>query len=135
MSSPQQSRNGLRHAAAIWLIASLLGIALMALLPEELLGGNKLFHLNERHGPGSTDAIGLLFILGGWAAYLRALWIWASVSVPLVSMVLWGVVVILCIAGCLVAVSAGKDAVALLLGSAALVLQLAPMLLPGNARF
>ena len=66
----------------------------MALLPEDLLGEGPLFSLNQRHGPGRADAVGLAFILGGWLWFQRALWLhrremqprWLAVAILIVSL-------------------------------------------------
>jgi len=55
----------LGRAFAICLGAAALG-AVLLLLPEDLLGSDPLFSLNERHGPVRADAVGIVVILGGW---------------------------------------------------------------------
>lgn len=58
------------RAVLIWLGASALGVALIAVLPEDWLGGEILFRLSDRHGPTAADAVGLALVGAGWGMAL-----------------------------------------------------------------
>ncbi len=111
------------RAIAICLAATALGVALMVLLPEDLLGGGPLFTLNDRHGPGRADAIGLVIILGGWLYFQGTLWVkrhdmrprWLAVALTIVSLA--------ALFGCIAAFRADRDSWAFLSAGVAVAAQ------------
>lgn len=118
-------RSGLSVALAAWLGATAIGVALVALLPENWLGEGRLFSLSAAHGPTPSDAVGLVIILAGWAAWLRALWVRRRLMRPPGAAALLALASALAIVGCLVAVAAGWDGLAVLLGVCAFTGQVA----------
>jgi hypothetical protein len=115
----------MKRALAIWLGASAVGIALIALLPEGWLGEARLLSLSAHHGPSPSDAVGLAFVLAGWAVYLRALWSHRRNLAPRPASAWLAAAAVAALAGCLAAVAADRDGWALGLGIAAFVSQLA----------
>jgi hypothetical protein len=105
--------------------ATLVGVALVILLPESLFGDGVLFRLSDRHGPGIADTVGIAIMLIGWVVYLHAVWSrwpalrprWAAIALPIAAVVLS--------VGCIAAFAADQDDWAYSLASAALAAQAA----------
>ena len=112
------------RAVLFWLGASALGIALMALLPDDWLGGEMLFRLSDRHGPTLADATGLALILAGWGTFLQALWSRRRDLEQYWAAWLLAVVAIAALCGCLAAFAANLDGWGAALGFVALTAQL-----------
>jgi hypothetical protein len=117
-------RSGLIPALAVWVGASALGIALVVLLPEDWLGGGRLFSLGAEHGPAPSDAVGLVLVLAGWAVWLRALWR-RRARMPRRPALLVALASLLATVGCLAAFAAGHELSGLVSGLAAVAGQLA----------
>ena len=113
------------RAVAVCLAATLIGAALMALLPEDLLGGGPLFSLNERHGPGRSDTIGLIVILGGWLWFHRALWLHRREMRPRWLAVTLALACVAALAGCFLALRADHDLLAFFAAACAAAAQFA----------
>ena len=113
------------RAFAIWGAASLLGVALVAWLPEQWLGGAVLFRLSDRHGPSVADGVGILILLAGWLYYVGALWRRRRSLSPR-----WVVLVLITVAiaaalGCIYAATADQDGWLIALTALALTAQIA----------
>ena len=115
-----------RLGMGLWLGSMLVGAALMQALPEDMFGAGTLFRLNDVHGPGRSDSVGLAVMLGGWIAYLATLFAGfcaaprvQRLAIPLV------MVTVVAAATCILAVIAGRDGVALMAGIAAVAAQFA----------
>lgn len=100
------------RAVAICLLATFAGVALMALVPENLLGEGRLFSLNARHGPGRADALGVGLILAGWLWFERALWLRRREMHPGWLALTLAVLALAALAGCILAMRADRDSLA-----------------------
>ena len=113
------------RALAIWLIATVAGVALVLLVPEGLFGDAVLFRLSDQHGPGIADAVGIAVMLIGWLIYLHAVvkrWHiltprWAAIALPATTIALT--------IACIAAFSANQDPVAYSLAGMAMAAQAA----------
>ncbi len=63
------------RAIGVWLLLSAIGVAIIAFLPDGLLGSNRLFSFSQQHGPTLIDAVGIFIVLSGWVFYLWQLWL------------------------------------------------------------
>jgi len=97
----------------------------MLLLPEDLLGDGRLFALNDRHGPGRADAIGLAVVAGGWAYFVAALLRRRRMMQPRWLALTLAAVALSALAGCIYAFLSDRDAWGLLSAGVALVAQFA----------
>ena len=122
------------RAVLIWLGASALGVALIAVLPEDWLGGEILFRLSDRHGPTAADAVGLALVGAGWAVFLRALWSKRRGVEPRWAAWLLAIAAIAALCGCLAAFSVNLDGWGMALGLASLTAQLSLASLAHRAR-
>lgn len=113
------------RALLLWLAATALGAALVALLPEHWFGGGVLFRFSDRHGPSAADAIGLAIALAGWLFYLRALWVRRNALRPPWLAGAVGVVAVAALAACITAITLDQDQGALALGALSFAAQAA----------
>ena len=60
----------MRAALVVWAACSAVGVAIVA-LPDD---GPRIVSFSEAHGPSALDALGIGFLLVGWAAFVAALW-------------------------------------------------------------
>ena len=93
----------IKNALTVWLVFSLLGLAIIILVPENLFGSKQLFALSDQHGPTFSDAIGLLLLLIGWLHYLWRLWSNRAYISSKNRAVFYAGTAILSIAGCIIA--------------------------------
>lgn len=59
----------LRRGLLSWVVLSAVGVLVLA-VPDD---GPRLVSLSEVHGPSALDAVGILILLTGWAAFLAPL--------------------------------------------------------------
>lgn len=114
----------MKRALAIWLIASVIGAALIAFLPEHLFGGGDLFRLSARHGPSLSDGVGLLVIVGGWLLFLHALWARRGAMHPRWLAFALIAATLIAAASCIASFAADQDAWAIALAMMAVAAQI-----------
>lgn len=64
------TQRSIRRATAVWLVASIIGVAIV-MLPDE---GPRLLSLSRTHGPSAVDVVGIAVLVAGWSVFAVALW-------------------------------------------------------------
>jgi hypothetical protein len=59
----------LRRVVLLWLVLSAGGVLVLS-VPDD---GPRVVAFSEHHGPSALDAVGILILLAGWAAFLAPL--------------------------------------------------------------
>jgi hypothetical protein len=99
-------------------------MAVIVLLPDNLLGDRVMVRLSDRHGPTAADTIGVVIALAGWGYYLGSIWrrrmrlqkLWLATILILVTL--------LALTGALLAAAFNQDSLLLFLGIVAFAAQL-----------
>jgi hypothetical protein len=65
-----KSRWTIRRRLVVWMIGSLLGVAIIAVPDSD----DRLFSLSRTHGPSPVDLLGMLVLLAAWIPIPAILW-------------------------------------------------------------
>ncbi|HSE29209.1 MAG TPA: hypothetical protein VLA77_01330 [Candidatus Saccharimonadales bacterium] len=116
-----------------WLSVSLVGVLLVVLLPDDLLGNQIVFRLSNEHGPTLADSVGILCILGAWVYYLANLWIRRKAL--LAKKATWWLIgfIVLGVVGSIVAATQNANGFLIAVSSISLVAQIILGILAGKA--